>query len=104
MSPRLTFRGLPAEGLGDCCYEAPSPPIRRVGADRVPGLLPEVGLSWAVRGVSKPRDRLLGGVLAYALPFSGGIKNMAASAVGLGFSGLMMATPLAIPFAFTLRR
>ena len=84
---RLAFRGLPAEGLGDCSHEAASSPIRRVGTDGVPGWLPQEGLSLAACGESDPMDRRTRGVLAIALPFSGRRKNTAAIAVGGWFFG-----------------
>ena len=81
----LTFRGLPAEGLGDCSHEAASFPIRRVGTSGIPGWLPQEGHPWAGHGTSHPMDGLLGRVSARFLHVLGS-RTMASLAVGGAFS------------------
>ena len=81
----LTFRGLHAEGLGDCSHEAASFPIRRVGTSGIPGWLPQDGLSWAGLGDPTPMDGLLGRVSARSLHVSRS-RETASLAVGGAFS------------------
>ena len=66
---RLTFRGLPAEGLGDCSREAASRSTL-VAANQ--GLLssPQEGLSWAAQVISWPEGGLLGVLEATPFPVS----------------------------------
>ena len=56
--PWLTFRGLPAEGLGVLLPEAASCKAHLDVASKVLELLPQEGLSWAAHGTSNPRARL----------------------------------------------
>ena len=84
----LTFRGLPAECLGDRSHEAALFPSLHVGTAGVLDLRrPQDGLSLAGHGISGRRDRLLGGVMAYSCTRSGSHKNTASLAEDRGFPG-----------------
>ena len=96
---RLAFRGLPAEGLGDCSREAASLPTRQVGSSGVLSWMQQEGLSWAGRRVSDPCDGLSGGISADSQRPSGGHKNMAAVALPFGIFGMIRAVLHAIQSA-----
>ena len=82
---RLTFRGLPAEGLVVRTSEAASFPLlhRRTSTNEVLSGLPQEGLSWAGLGTSNPGNGLLGKTGAGSFPVSDLPNSMGATA-GVG--------------------
>ena len=83
---RLTFRGLPAEGLGDCSREAASRSTL-VAANQ--GLLssPQEGLSWAAHRFPNLGGLLLGSTVPCFLPLVGLRQNAAAIVEATGSLG-----------------
>ena len=80
---RLTFRGLPAEGLGVHTHVVASFPFPPASTNGVLGLLPQEGLSWAARGTSSPKDRVVRGTAGSYPPISYPLENASAT-VGAG--------------------
>ena len=87
---RLTFRGLPAEGLGVLPPEAASCKTLLDGTIGVLGLPPQEGLSLAAHGTSNPRALLSGGSFVSSLPISGCRGNQVANAAARGLLGMLV--------------
>ena len=82
---RLTFRGLPAEGLWFRTRETASFPIPRAGSNEALGWLPQEGLSWAAPGFSNWGDTLPGFVVCFL--DANLVGNVATIAASLAFRG-----------------
>ena len=98
----LTFRGLPAECLGDRSHEAASFPFRR---DDTSGVLdlrrPPDGLSLAARRDSNPMDGLLGGTSSDTGRVSGNRNNTASGGMAGDLFGMVLGAPRTPPMAWT---